>query len=327
VPDLLLEITAVVTSAIALLGGAALRFISRIKGGPSAEPTTHLSTADERRNHEMPERNTSRFLAPAGVGLTVVVLLTLATNRDVVGSSLLVIALALVTAGLAVYAYATASTGERVQARFAAAPLWAVYAVSVLTLLTVALWIGQDVARYGDRAQAATNRLSPLLQERDLLKAERIHLEMRITNLRMSQTWLRDKVETAQSLARQAESAAICELDGTCGTGVPGVSETYRERARIVDRAREDLANAEADLERVDRELTASLEELTVVENQAVPINQRLAREGYDDMSDTSYLISSPVPLVGGILTIGSIILIVARTRRRRVISELDDQT
>ena len=318
-PDSLLEITATVTGAIALLGGAALWFLSRSASGPPSASTARLATADDRQVGETSERSSARFLAPAGVGLAVVVLLTLATNSQVAGSPLLVIALALVTVGLAVYSYTTAPAGERRRARWAAA-------AAVLMFLTVALWIGQDVARYSDQAQAAANRLSPLLQERDLLEARTISLERRLTELRGNQTWNRDRVEAARSLARESEAAALCELDGTCGAGVPGVSESYRQKQRIADRARADLADAEADLREGDQALAAALEELAVLENQAAPLKQRIAVEGNGDMGVTSYLSSSPAPLIGAILTIGSIVLMVVRARRRRTASEPDDR-
>ncbi|MCP2167286.1 DUF4407 domain-containing protein [Goodfellowiella coeruleoviolacea] len=56
------------------------------------------------------------------------------------------------------------------------------------------------------------------------------------------------EVDRARGVYDEAQRAAVCEIDGTCGTRQPGVAEAARERQQARDVALADLRQAEADL-------------------------------------------------------------------------------
>lgn len=64
----------------------------------------------------------------------------------------------------------------------------------------------------------------------------------------------REEVARSRAAYEEAQRLAACEIDGTCGTGRPGVAEAARERQRARDIAL-------ADWEKAEQELTAAEEE------------------------------------------------------------------
>lgn len=56
------------------------------------------------------------------------------------------------------------------------------------------------------------------------------------------------QVDTVQATYDKAAAAAQCELNGGCGTGVPGVGEAYRQAKDQADKARTELEQAQAKL-------------------------------------------------------------------------------
>jgi hypothetical protein len=64
----------------------------------------------------------------------------------------------------------------------------------------------------------------------------------------------KERYEAADETYRKAQQQAECELDGTCGTGVPGVGDSQRQKQREADEAKADRDRALADLDRVTAE-------------------------------------------------------------------------
>jgi hypothetical protein len=59
-------------------------------------------------------------------------------------------------------------------------------------------------------------------------KTELNEVKTMLTSVEFDAKDTQARAEAANFAYIQAEQQATCELDGTCGTGVPGVSEAYR---------------------------------------------------------------------------------------------------
>ncbi|MBM7769887.1 hypothetical protein JOD54_000091 [Actinokineospora baliensis] len=62
------------------------------------------------------------------------------------------------------------------------------------------------------------------------------------------------RYDAAETTYRKAQAEAECELDGTCGTGRPGVGDSQRQKQREADDAKADRDRALAELNRVTAE-------------------------------------------------------------------------
>lgn len=65
--------------------------------------------------------------------------------------------------------------------------------------------------------------------------------------------------DAAEKAYQSAQSAAQCELDGTCGTGAQGDGEAYRQKQRAADDARAVRDSAKSHLDEVTTQVTAKL--------------------------------------------------------------------
>lgn len=61
-------------------------------------------------------------------------------------------------------------------------------------------------------------------------------------------TAAQEEVNRTRAAYEEAQRLAVCEIDGTCGTGQPGVAEAAQERQRARDIALADWEKAQADL-------------------------------------------------------------------------------
>ncbi|UVS76925.1 DUF4407 domain-containing protein [Actinokineospora sp. UTMC 2448] len=71
----------------------------------------------------------------------------------------------------------------------------------------------------------------------------------------------KEAYERADEIYREAERIAQCELDGTCGSGVPGVGESQRQKRAAADRARADRDAAKRKLDEVTAAATDRMDE------------------------------------------------------------------
>jgi hypothetical protein len=69
-----------------------------------------------------------------------------------------------------------------------------------------------------------------------------------------------DAFDTAEATYQKAEQAAQCELDGTCGTGVPGQGDSYRQKQAAADSARSARDTAKQHLDETISEASQRIE-------------------------------------------------------------------
>lgn len=68
-------------------------------------------------------------------------------------------------------------------------------------------------------------------------------------------------LDVAEKAYQDANQSAQCEFDGTCGTGVPGDGESYRQKKRAADDARATRDRAQAALDDVTAKVTKRIQD------------------------------------------------------------------
>ncbi|WP_051765332.1 DUF4407 domain-containing protein [Saccharothrix syringae] len=68
------------------------------------------------------------------------------------------------------------------------------------------------------------------------------------------------ELDAAEKTYQDAAASAQCEYDGTCGTGVPGDGESYRQKKRAADEARATRDRARAALDETTAKVSGRLE-------------------------------------------------------------------
>ncbi|HEV2781400.1 MAG TPA: hypothetical protein VGX25_18620 [Actinophytocola sp.] len=102
------------------------------------------------------------------------------------------------------------------------------------------------------------------------------HVEQ-LESLKIESKSARDRADAARNEYLEAERTALCELDGTCGTGLPGTSVAYYERQRFAARLREDADRADADARRLAAQVEEATIRVTAERGELQDVSQRIA--------------------------------------------------
>jgi len=143
-------------------------------------------------------------------------------------------------------------------------------------------------------------QLRTLAAERDSLR-EQLRASGESAALTSSPDYqaLRQQLEQDQSKLSRAQKAAVCELDGTCGTGRRGVGPSYVAKRQLVDQAERSVAQSRSQLAQLRGSLVADAragarEDRTFAERQLQQVEGDLRRlrgqhqAGVDDLLEAN---------------------------------------
>lgn len=284
----------------------------RVTAGPTPPPSTTGGRG----------RDTSGTPMAIAIGWVVVFALLVVTQRSLVLSVALVLGLTASTVVTAVLVYRSSN-------RLHPVPAGAALAVVGLVVLSVVAWgarmTGPVLADEVRIASAAAEEEAELGRTRDDLAARARHQREVTTDLEGRLSRAESDADRALTRYEEAQRLLLCELDGTCGTGVPGRGTKAQALQAGLDRATVDLEDARTAVTTARDQLDqarALLEEvesrLRTVERDLADVRPRASDDALAVQARTlgRELLVSPVVVVALVVIAAAGVLFVRRARK-----------